>query len=474
MSKLSDFLSKRIPTILGIIFLVSGLGVGIFIVNQGTGGFLPKASPETTPKNVKITNMSDSTFSVSFITDTTTPGYVKYGTEANKLQSQTSDDRDQLSGAVGQFTTHHITLRSLSPATTYYFAIGTASREVYTDNGQPYKVTTAPRIGGAPEALTAYGSVITRASTPASDSIMYVSVDGASPLSTLVKSSGSWAVPLSTARTTNLSSYIQTSPGAFVDIFVQGKDQANTATAKTTIAKSQPVSTITLGQKFDFTTESVEISSSTSATESASSKFSAEQLNPATESSASTVQSLGITFLNPSVEGEAVNSIRPALQGKAPANTVLTIEVHSNQVNTGTVTSDTNGNWSYTPTSDLAPGDHTITVSYKDANGNTVTEKRNFKVLAQGSSVNPAFTSSPSATPKVSPSPTPTSTSSARTTVATGSAVPKSGAVELTFAMLLAGVLSIIGGMFVWQRSFAYEYDKGYVEDRDSLTNYKN
>ncbi|HKY74363.1 MAG TPA: fibronectin type III domain-containing protein, partial [Patescibacteria group bacterium] len=125
MSKLSDVLSKRIPTILGIIFLVSGLGVGIFIVNQGTGGFLPKASPETTPKNVKITNISDNAFSVSFITDTATPGYIKYGTEADKLQSQTSDDRDQLSGAVGQFTTHHITLRSLSPATPYYFAIGT-------------------------------------------------------------------------------------------------------------------------------------------------------------------------------------------------------------------------------------------------------------------------------------------------------------------------------------------------------------
>jgi len=470
MSKLTDFLSKRIPTILGILFLAGGLGVGIFVVNQGTGGFLPKASPESTPKNVKITNISDTTFTISFLTDSATPGYVKYGTEANKLQQQTSDDRDQLSGSVGQFTTHHITLRNLTAATPYYVAIGTASREIYTDNGKPYMVTTAPKIGGAPEALTAYGSVVTKASTPANDSIVYVSVEGASPLSTLVKSSGSWAIPLSTARTKSLSSYISTTPDTLVDVFVQGKESANVATAKVSVAKTQPVATITLGQQgVDLTgvdagtTATPADSSSTAASGSASatssttttnstssgdaSKFSASQLNPATESTSSAVASLGITFSNPSVNGEELNTTKPALQGKAPAKTVLSIEVHSDPVYKGSVTTDANGNWSFTPSADLKPGDHTITVSYKDANGKTVTEKRTFKVLAMGTSTNPAFTSTPSA----SPSPSPTSSASARVKkVASGSAVPKSGAVENTYMLLLAGVLFMFAGLWMW------------------------
>lgn len=454
MAKLSELLSKRIPTILGILFLVGGLGVGIFIVGQGTGGFLPKASPETTPRNIKITNISDNAFTVSFITDVASPGYVKYGTEANSLNNQTSDDRDQLSGSVGQFTTHHITVRSLSPSTAYYFAIGTASREIYTDNGKPYQVTTAPRIGGAPEALTVYGSVVTRASTPASDSIVYISVPGSSPLSTLVKSSGSWAVPLSTARTTNLSSYAALTDDTVIDILVQGKDAASNATAKATVANAQPVPTITLGQNSDFTTGSTSDQTATSSA-TTDSRFSADQLNPATEASGSTTQSLGITFSNPSQEGEEINTVRPALQGKAPAKTVVTIEVHSDPVYKGTVTTDANGNWSFTPSGDLAPGDHSITVSYQDANGQLITETRTFKVLAQGVSTNPAFTSTPSASPKPTPIATSsgTSTSSAKKTVATGSAVPKSGSTEQTMMLLSLGFSLLLAGGYAWKKA---------------------
>lgn len=453
-----EFFSKRIPTILGILFLVGGLGVGIFIVNQGTGGFLPKASPETTPKNVKITNITDNTFTVSFITDTAVPGYVKYGTETNKLSSQTSDDRDQLSGSVGQFTTHHVTLRSLSPSTTYYFAIGTASREIYTDNGKPYQVATAPKIGAAPEAFTAYGSVVTKASTPASDSIVYVSLDGASPLSTLVKSSGSWAIPLSTARTKNLSSYAQTTPDTQIDIFVQGKDATSVSTGKVTVAKTQPVPTITLGQSLSIETTASTATPAGDTTQtnpaeaSGSSKFSAAQLSPAVESTSGAVQALGITFYNPSKNGEELNTLKPALQGKGPAKTKLTIEIHSDPVYKGTVTTDANGEWTYTPTGNLTPGEHTITVSYKDANGQTVTEQRTFKVLAQGKSVNPAFTSTPSAT-------TTGSATTRTTTVASGSAVPKSGSVEQTFVLLFAGLLSVFAGLYLWHRSSQYSLD---------------
>ena len=460
MAKLSNLLSKRIPTILGILFLVAGLGVGIFIVGQGTGGFFPKASPESTPKNLKTTNISDSSFTISFVTDSATPGYVKYGTDEKKLKSQTSDDRDQLSGAVGQSTTHHITLRSLSPSTTYYFAIGTASREVYTNDGKPYTVTTAPKLGSAPEALTIYGSVITKASTPASDSIVYISVDGASPLSTLVKSSGSWAVPLSTARTTTLNSYAQINDQTQISILVQGKDASSNATAKVLVAKAQPVPTITLGQSANFLDDSASLGQSTDGSVSTSSettsKFSASQLNSASESSSTAVASLGITFSNPANEGDEINTVRPALQGKAPAKTKLTIVVHSSQTYEGSVTTDANGNWSFTPSGNLDPGDHNVTVSYTDADGKTVTETRTFKILAMNTSTNPAFTSTPSATP------TPIASSSTRTTkVGTGSAVPKAGSTEETLAVLALGFGSMIAGLYAWRKVTALSLDEG-------------
>ena len=455
MAKLSNLLSKRIPTILGILFLVAGLGVGVFIVGQGTGGFSPKASPESTPKNLKTSNISDSSFTVSFVTDSATPGYVKYGTDEKQLKSQTSDDRDQLTGAVGQFTTHHITLRSLSPSTAYYFAIGTASREIYTNDGKPYSVTTAPKLGSAPEALTIYGSVVTKASTPASDSIVYISVDGASPLSTLVKSSGSWAVPLSTARTTTLNSYAQINDQTQLSILVQGKDASSNATAKVLVAKAQPVPTITLGQSLDFLSDSASpaqpanetVSSSATPSPSPStettSKFSALQLDPASESSSGAVASLGITFSNPAREGDEINTVRPALKGKAPAKTKLTIVVHSSQTYQGSVTTDANGNWSFTPSGNLDPGDHDVTVSYTDSNGKLVTETRTFKILAMNTSTNPAFVDSIGNT---------SASSSTRTTTVELPAVPKAGSTEETLMMLVLGCGFMIGGLYAWRK----------------------
>ncbi|HAV15057.1 MAG TPA: hypothetical protein DCX25_01890 [Candidatus Pacebacteria bacterium] len=444
--KLSELLKKKIPTILGLVFLGGGLVVGLLVLGQGTGGFLPKASPETTPKQLRITNITDSAFTVSFLTDTAVPGYVKYGTDQGQLKTQVSDDRDQLTGAVGQFTTHHITLRNLSPATKYFFTIGTASRTVYTDGGNPYSTTTAPRATGTPDALTVYGSVLTRAATPAQDSIVYVSVDGASPLSSLVKSSAGWAIPLSTARATDLKSFAPITTQSTLNIFVQGKDAAQTSRVTALVKDAQPVAAITLGQSQDLT-QGAGTQTTTGATGDTS-QFSASQLNSATESTTSggtNGSSNTIQFLNPSQNGEEVNTTKPEIQGKAPASTTLIIKVESDPVYTGTVQTDAQGNWTYTPPANLTPGEHTVTVSYTDAGGVLRSEKRTFLVLASGSSSLPALTSTPSATPLPRVS-----------TPATGSGIPRAGSTGQTFALLFAGLFFILGGALYWQKSLAY------------------
>src|SRR3989344_9318063 len=96
-----NLLNKRLPTVLGLLLLIAGIGVGIFLVGTGTFGFLPKASPETTPKRLLVTNLTDSGFTISFITDSSTPGLLKLGTAENKLDQSIQDDRDQLTGSTG-------------------------------------------------------------------------------------------------------------------------------------------------------------------------------------------------------------------------------------------------------------------------------------------------------------------------------------------------------------------------------------
>ena len=63
------FLNKQFPTILGLLLLVVSLGVGVFFMRDGLGIFTPRATPQTTPKNIKITNVTDATVTVSFFTD---------------------------------------------------------------------------------------------------------------------------------------------------------------------------------------------------------------------------------------------------------------------------------------------------------------------------------------------------------------------------------------------------------------------
>ncbi len=246
----SGLLDKKIPTLIGLLILVGGLVVGVFFISTGPGVFAPRAAPGEEPTKIRISNITDTGFTVSFLTDAVTSGFVKYGKQANALKNQASDDRDQLTGKVGTYTTHHITVAGLESNTLYYFVIGTGSGTVFGDpSGNPYTVETGAKISTAPpQALTIYGDVLTNASTPAEGSLVYVSLEGAGEVSALVKSSGRWAIPLSHARTPDGKQYAQPEASAPLYIFAQGKKPTDTAQLVTTVREAQPTDTLVFGQ----------------------------------------------------------------------------------------------------------------------------------------------------------------------------------------------------------------------------------
>ena len=99
--KFSGLGNKRIPTLLGVGLLVLALILSTVFFQQGLGVFSPRATPETTPKQVRITNVTESSFSVSFLTEGEVSGAVKFGTEENSLKQTATDHRDGLSGTIG-------------------------------------------------------------------------------------------------------------------------------------------------------------------------------------------------------------------------------------------------------------------------------------------------------------------------------------------------------------------------------------
>src|SRR4030043_1404707 len=85
---------KRIPTIIGLIVLVIGLGTGIILIN-GRQIFRLNAKEEASPKNVRVSNINESSFSVSWTTAVVTKGFIKWGGKERTL-NQTALDKLEL------------------------------------------------------------------------------------------------------------------------------------------------------------------------------------------------------------------------------------------------------------------------------------------------------------------------------------------------------------------------------------------
>jgi len=150
---------------------------------------------------VRIANVRDGSFAVSWLTDLPATGQVRYGSDPSALVNVTHDDRG--ASAVGR--THHVTVRGLRPETIYYVAL--VSGEIAS--GDLYRITTGPTLG-IPAAHTAYGRIVQADGvTPAAGALVYLTLfdrddrataGQAERLSTLTDANGYWAVNLGAAR----------------------------------------------------------------------------------------------------------------------------------------------------------------------------------------------------------------------------------------------------------------------------------
>ena len=500
-----SFFSKRIPTLIGLGVLVVALIAGTLLLSQGTGVFAPRATPQTTPKKIRVTNLTDSGFTVSFLTDEPTVGHIKYGTDSKKINSQTSDDRDQLSGTVDKYNVHHITVRGLDPNLSYYYTLGTGSGG-FDNNGQPFSIKTAQRSGVPSAAKTIYGSVVSPSGSPADGVVVYVKTEGVGEMSSLVKSSGSWAIPLSNARMADGSTYAQITDESTLTLFVQGAIASLISQVTTVVADAQPVNNITLGQSQNLantTTESTSVidTINNQPTEDQPAMITDEQPLVASESSGLSDGGLNELLGSETLSGETstssgyldnsnvveiatlidleasenasqsptVNTTQPKIIGKAAPNATISIQVHSDTQIDQYIVADSEGNFELDISQleqELDSGEHTVTYSYEDPNtGETVTKTQAFNVsntatqLAQADTGEEEEASSGGMQdyPYSSSSPYPIATNSGEATdsgrtsqPSTESAVPVSGSVETTYALIFGGLFFILAGVWSW------------------------
>ena len=131
------FWDRRIPALYGIGGLILIIFVLTFMVQQRII-FKTLASPGSQPKKVQITNITDSSFTVTYTTDDQVLGSIQYGIDKT-IDKTAIDERDQ-APSVTQRYTHSITVKNIKPSTVYYFAIKSGLDTYLDTNNIQYQV----------------------------------------------------------------------------------------------------------------------------------------------------------------------------------------------------------------------------------------------------------------------------------------------------------------------------------------------
>jgi len=412
---------KRIPTIFGLILLLVAVFGGVILTSQKSS-FGSKAGGSCEPINPQITNITHKSVSISFATSS---------------ECQTSINiNNQLIKNDSSGKTHYFEVNSLKENSDYIFSIISGGN---TYSSSSYQISTAQKPAtDQTSSNLAWGKVLNNNGSPVEKVIVYLNIPGASPLSAVTTSSGNWNIPLSTSFNDNKTNWFTPPANIEENIYVLASDQSITQVISNT-SSNNPVADIIIGQD--------NLNSPIVNTNQAGSL-------PDAGGNINIDKKLDVT--NPS-NNETISTKKPEFFGSAPADTEITIEVHSPEVISGQTVSDEDGSWEWSVPKDLTPGEHTITVTAKNKTTGLIESiTRSFVVLAAENDTN--FTASSSATtptPTIAPTNTPTPTTAIVRVENpdTSSGVPTTGAVLPTLVMIISAIFFVAIGLVFYSKS---------------------
>lgn len=384
----NQLFNKRIPTVFGIGLVILGIVLTTIIVKNQTS-LKSKALDSQTPQNIKITNVSGNSFTITYQTDAPATGSVSYGKD-KKLGESELEDLDKEKGSFSPKKIHSISVKKLLPTTKYFLAI-ISGDSTFLNNGSPFEISTGPNISssGAKQNIIK-GKVILPDGNPPSETVIYLNAENSQLLSNIGAKDGIFNFSLKELRTNSLLSYFDVSDKTIFKIFATNGSLQSTALFS--LNKTSTIPTITLSNDYDFTQNSSPVASK-----------SAKPLGFPVISSPPL--SLKPQILTPKKNQSFVDQ-KPQFRGTSLPNETVEIIIHSDEGITTEVIADSNGNWTYTPPTNLSPGVHTITIKTRGSGGILTTVMQSFTVLA-AQAPTPTPTIKPTSTPTLFPTPTP-------------------------------------------------------------------
>ncbi|MBI4096197.1 MAG: hypothetical protein HY425_00585 [Candidatus Levybacteria bacterium] len=431
--------NKRIPTIFGIGFVILGIALTAIVANNQTG-LKSKASNSQNPQDIKITNLSDKSFTITYQTDAVVTGSVNYGRDKN-LGNMELEDLDKEKGNFSPKNIHSITVKKLLPKTKYNLVI-ISGQNTFLDNGSPFRITTAPNIA-SPSAgqYTVKGKVLLPNGNPPDEALVYLRTQNSQLLSAPVAKNGEFDFSLKSLRSENFTSYLDLNENTVLEITAVASGSLKSSVL-TSLNKKDSMPTITLSNNYDFTSDIAPIASQ-----------SGEEKSSGFPTIAPKETGLTPQILTPK-ENQSFTNQQPQFQGKSLPNEKVEIIIHSDENIQIQITADSNGNWTYQPPNNLSPGAHTITIKTRDSSGILKTLTQSFIVFAAETTpptLQPIPTLQPSPTvilmpitaPAFSPTPIPFAILPPMTSK---DGLPPTGSSTLT-PLTIGGVIATIAGI---------------------------
>lgn len=425
--------STRIPTILGLLLVIVLVG-GVIVSFESLSRLPIRATGSVQPNSVQVTNLSDTSFTFTWTTATPANGALVVSFPQH---TQTVFDERDSDGKLRSYITHSVTVRNLKGNTDYAVKI-LSNGKTYVDNGNSYSVHTFPTLITSPaENTPAYGSIVTAENQSAEGALVFVTLEGSQTLSSLVKASGAWIIPLHLIRREDGTTYLSIQTER-VNETILVKNNGLVTSAVTDTLNDSPVPVMVLGKNYDFRKQQGKTAESLPM---------AQVKAPSPNILGTQTDQYTVSLVTPA-QGAALTSQLPLIQGTGIPSKLVTITLGITHPTSDTTTVENDGMFRYTPKSPLAPGKQSVTITTKDNSNKPIAITHGFEILKSGTQVLAAATPSGTLTPTLVPlfTPTPTAT-------AAGQPLPESATTFPTVLLITIGAVLFLGGITFLTRS---------------------
>ncbi len=237
---MKKFINKfKIPTLLGLGIIFLGLVSGLYLI-LGEQTFLTKATPNFTPKNITLTNLSEDSVVISWQTNSAVSSFITYG--QNSPEEKTAlDDRDN-----NPYLNHYVTIKNLLSKTRYQYKINSGKIVSGVENFE-----TAAPLTSQTKLTPIIGSVLDGVK-PLEDGIVYLILPEATTQSALIKTGGNFLIPLSLVRKPDLSDAYSFTEETTAKLTIRSAKGDTNVLFKLT-ANPLPLPPIRLGEDLDLT-----------------------------------------------------------------------------------------------------------------------------------------------------------------------------------------------------------------------------